>query len=75
MRPGWIKPDTTFDPDKIYIYVCVDGIARQRCGRHVHTEPRLKADYLLGVVQPGRKTCIECFYEGQLPREEDAVPA
>ncbi|RIK36960.1 MAG: hypothetical protein DCC55_25705 [Chloroflexi bacterium] len=55
--------DQPYDPHKIYIYLCVDGITRQRCGRHIHTEPSLAPDWIYMEMPVGKKTCIECFYE------------
>lgn len=52
-----------FDRDKLYLYVCGDGITRLRCGRHVAGEQRLAPRQIWRVLKVGLRTCVECEYE------------
>jgi hypothetical protein len=55
--------DSPFDAHRIYIYLCADGITRQRCGRHVHTERSMTPVRIWHVEPPNeRRTCLECEY-------------
>ena len=65
---------TDFDKGKIYIYLCGDGVTRQRCGQHVEQKIRaLTPVRIWKVVMPGRKSCIECkgVRQERIPHVED----
>lgn len=52
------------EPGKLYLYLSADGVTRQRCGRHVHTEPWGRPVRIWSAEKPTkRRTCIECYHE------------
>lgn len=67
-----------FHPNRIYLYRSVDGVYRQRCGRHIHRELRYQPSLVVGHWPPGRYTCLECHYTNQEalpPPADDQEPA
>ena len=49
--------------DRLYQYLSVDGVARLRCGRHVHTEEWGRPQHIWQVWPLGRRLCVECEHE------------
>lgn len=73
-RPASQRSPPILRADRIYIYAGIDGVTRQRCGRHVHREPWGRPAYIWHVLRPGRRhSCLECYYEklGQIEEWED----
>lgn len=51
-------------PDLLHWYFSADGIARQRCGRHVARTGAYRPLVIWFRAAPtGRHTCIACYYE------------
>ena len=58
--------EVIFYVNRIYIYLCADGVTRQRCGRHVHREPKYHPVRVWRVVPRGGKYgCFACGLGGQ----------
>lgn len=53
--------EVVFHVDRIYVYLCADGVTRQRCGAHVHQEQKYQPVRVwLEVPVGGDKSCVEC---------------
>lgn len=50
--------------DWLYVYVSRDGVARQRCGRHVHRGGDGWPVWWVEARLLDERACIECYYEG-----------
>lgn len=49
--------------DWLYVYVSRDGVARQRCGRHVHCGGNELPLFWIEARRLREWACIECYYE------------
>lgn len=59
------RAGSEYQADHLYFFMSVDGVHRQRCGRHVPiTLPTLATlVWRSEKVGSSRHSCIECFYE------------
>lgn len=67
-----MRGEVIFRKDRIYLYLCADGVTRQRCGVHVHRERKYQPVRVwLETPVGGKKSCIECRMGGKYVKDDD----